>query len=491
MLLTLRPYQSDLVTRARESYRAGHHAPLIVLPTGGGKTAIFSSIAEGAAARGNRVNILVHRDCILRQTINLLTDIGVSFGVIAPGHSMTDDRIQVSSVYTLSRRLDRIPAPELVIIDECHHAKASTWSAILTAWRDQTRILGVTATPCRLDGHGLGVQAGGFFDNLILGPGVRELTEAGYLSPAVVYVPPTELDLSGVHVKMGDFVTGEVADRVDKPKITGSAIEHYARLCPGAPAVAFCANVTHSEHVAAEFCAAGFPAAAIDGKLPRGVIDRRLADLASGALKIITSCNLISEGFDLPHCMCAIGLRPTCSLSLHLQQWGRALRPAKGKTHAVILDHVGNVYRHGLPSDDRAWTLEGRKQGKREASAPVDIGLRQCEKCYAMFARELQRCPHCGAMAVISDREIKQVEGELVKFEEERRAAQVAKQERIERGMPIWDLERAYRDGQIDAGELLRQLKIVGEQRGYAKAAGWAAIRRNGIIAKYTREEAA
>ncbi len=473
MNLTLRKYQFDLKNRVRESFRSGCQAVLLQLPTGGGKTAIFSSIAEGTMARGNRVNIIVHRDCILQQAIKLLTDMGLPFGVIAPGHSMTGDLIQLSSVYTLARRLGRVPAPELIIIDEAHHARAGTWEAILGAWTAgptaRSRVLGVTATPCRLDGNGLGKQAGGFFDNLICGPDVSELTAAGYLSPAVVYMPPSGLDLSGLHKRYGDFVESEIADRVDKPKITGSAIDHYRRYCEGAPAVAFCANVMHAEHVAAEFTSAGYPAASIDGKLPRGVIDRRLADLNTGALKVITSCMLISEGFDLPNCVCAIGLRPTLSLSLHLQQWGRVLRPAPGKQAAVILDHVGNVYRHGLPTDPRNWTLAGTpKKAAEEDQGPK---LRQCEKCYAIFPRALDRCPQCGAPVIMSAHEIKQVEGELVKFEAEKRAAVEKREKRIEMGVLI----RGYHDGYVDAAELQSGLKEIARQRGYKP--GWAWVR--------------
>lgn len=413
MRVQLRDYQLNVVDAVRNGYASGFRSILVVLPTGGGKTVIFCNITERTAMRGNRVMMLVHRQELLTQTSEHLERLGVDHGIIAPGHSMTGDVVQVASVQTLVKRIDRVPPPSLIIVDECHHANASSWRAVIDRW-PQAFLLGVTATPCRLDGTGLGRGSGGYFDTMIEGPTVRQLIDDGHLAPPLIYAPPTDLDLSGVHIKMGDYVQSEVAQRIDKPKITGSAIEHYMRLCPGAPAIAFCASVQHAEHVAAEFNAYGIPASSIDGKLPDSVRKSRITGLANGQFKVLTSCNIISEGTDIPVVTAAILLRPTQSLGLYLQQVGRCLRTHPQKTHAIVLDHVGNCLRHGLPDDVRSWSLNARKK-KSKADDESEVKFRRCANCFAVFGMSVTHCPQCGTKVSWKpkEREVKQVAGEL------------------------------------------------------------------------------
>jgi DNA repair protein RadD len=412
MRATLRPYQAQVIDKIRDTYRQGYRAPLLVLPTGSGKTVCFCEIAEKVASRGRRVNILVHRQELLTQTSEHLTRLGVSHGIISPGHSMTGDAVQVSSVQTLVRRLDRATQPDLVIVDECHHATAGTWSQVLCRW-SAARVLGVTATPCRLDGRGLGKAAGGFFDTMIEGPDIRTLIDAGYLAPPVVYAPPTDVDLKGVHMRGGDYAQNELSDRMDKRTITGSAIEHYNRICPGVPAIAFCASVKHAEHVAAEFEAAGIASVSLTGNMGDAVRKYRIGALATGQVRVLTSCEIISEGTDIPVVTAAILLRPTCSFGLYLQQVGRCLRPHPQKTNAIILDHVGNCLKHGLPDDVRSWSLTGEIRKKKKGAVVALPRIRQCEKCYAVFSIGLTHCPQCGWAVSFSSREVKQVEGTL------------------------------------------------------------------------------
>ena len=259
-MLQLRPYQSDAVARVRNSYIEGNRAPLVVLPTGGGKTIIFSYIAANTAARGKRALILVHRVELLRQTSEKLQFAGVHHGLVNPLYTPDITApVQVASVQTLVRRLEdfkRYISPDLIIIDEAHHATAGTWRKIVEAF-PSARILGVTATPVRADGAGLGADAGGLFDDLVMGPQISELIRLGFLVTPVVYAPTERIDLSGIRIKMGDYEKKEIELRVDKPTITGNAVQHYRRLCDGVPAVAFCISIAHAEHVAAEFRAAG------------------------------------------------------------------------------------------------------------------------------------------------------------------------------------------------------------------------------------------
>jgi DNA repair protein RadD len=420
--VTLRPYQYEAVSDIRSSFSEGYKAPLVVLPTGGGKTVIFSYVTERTALNNNDVMLLVHRDELLRQTSDHLDSLGLRHGMISAGKSMTGDRVQIASVQTLVRRLDRVKPPKLLIIDEAHHTNAGSWRKVIDAW-PKTLLLGVTATPMRMDGTGLGKHAGGYFDKLIEGPTIRELIDMGFLAQPIVYAPPTGFNVSGIKIKMGEYEHKEVEHRIDKPHITGCAIEHYQRICPGVPAIAFCASVAHAEHVADQFNQAGIPAAAIDSKLSYAVRKYRIASLASGQIKVLTSCDIISEGTDIPVVTAAIMLRPTHSTGLFMQQGGRALRIHPNKTHAIILDHVGNCMRHGLLDDERSWSLDGVKKKKKQDEDELKIKV--CKKCFAVFANELTHCPQCGTEykaiigscpAGLSGRDIKQVAGQLVEI---------------------------------------------------------------------------
>lgn len=410
-MISLRDYQNQLVTDVRNAYRAGKKSPLVVSPTGSGKTVMFAYIANGTSAKGHRVLILVHRQELVDQTCRTLNAFGVDHGVIAAGRS--PDRthsVQVGSVQTVVRRLEFF-RPDLIIIDEAHHGTAGSWRKVIDA-NPQARILGVTATPERLDGRGLKEV----FDELIRGPEVADLIANGHLCRPKYFAPPTVADLSGIHKVAGDFDRKELAAAMDKAAITGDAVEHYRRICPGKPAVAFCASIAHAEHVSEQFLAAGFRAATIDGTLDRDERRDRVSALADGRIHVLTSCEIINEGFDLPIVTAAILLRPTMSLGLHLQQIGRVLRPAPGKDFAVILDHVGNLGRHQYAETLRDWSLEGRKKGKRKAKDDEpDVSVRQCEQCYCCHP-PAPTCPECGFVYPVRERNIEQREGDLIEI---------------------------------------------------------------------------
>jgi len=469
-MIALRPYQITGVTQIRAAYSGGARAVLFVSPTGSGKTVVFCYIAQNARARGTRTWILVHREELLNQTSRALDMLGVPHGLIAPGYTPSGEGIQVASVNTLVRRVEngRVGDVDLIVIDEAHHTTAGTWKRILQA-RPKARLLGVTATPARLDGQGLGVHVGGVFDALVMGPSVRELIDDGYLCRPAVYAPPTGLDLSDVRMRGGDYATGELVRRVDKPTITGDAVAHYRKLCDGAPAIAFCASVEHAKHVAHQFRAAGYQAERIEGNMPdgqrRGLIDA----LGDGRLHVLTSCEIVSEGTDIPVVAAAILLRPTASMPLYLQQVGRALRPvypqgadlstregrlaaiaASIKPRAIILDHVGNVFRHGMPDETREWTLDGkpRTPGKGKAQEP-DIRVKQCPRCYAAHA-PAPVCPACGYQYQPENIAPRQVEGEL------REVTEVQA-----------ELLRRERRREVGRAKTLDELRAIAAARGY------------------------
>ena len=401
--MTLRPYQNQLANDIRAAFGSGANRPLAVSPTGSGKTVLFSYITSQVLKRGSRVIIVAHRREILDQISATLKRVGVPHGFIQAGKSASTQPAMVASIQTLARRLDTIPAPDLVIIDEAHHSVSKSYVQMFAAW-PTAKFIGVTATPERLDGKGLGAM----FDRMVMGPSVQWLIDNGFLAQPVYYAPREVVDLSQVHTVAGDFDRSEAEEIVDTPRITGDAVTHYVRFCNRQRAVAFCISVAHAQHVADTFNSCGIPSASIDGTLDPEVRKQRVEDLTAGKILVLTSCELISEGFDLPAVNAAILLRPTYSLSMHLQQLGRALRPYPGKANAIILDHVGNCLRHGLAEQERDWDLSGREKRLKKSSL---VETKQCSKCFAIFAGTV--CPQCGSQREIAVREIEEVDGEL------------------------------------------------------------------------------
>ena len=406
--MQLRDYQESAIDGIRASFRKGNRRVLLVLPTGGGKTVCFSYIAAGVAQNQKRVLIIAHRRELLKQISNALKMVGVKHAVMTGGYiGIPTAPVVVASVFTLARRVHRFPAPDLIIGDEAHHfTPDSTWGKVANFF-PSAKILGVTATPERLDGKGLGLM----FDDMVMGPTVAELTEQGFLSPADVYAP-SRPDLAAVRTRMGDYAMGELEGAMDKPSITGSAVVHYAKLAPGKRAIAFCVSVKHAKDVAEEFRKAGYQSHHIDGGMDDRERDGVLRQFEEGTIQVLTSCDLISEGFDLPAVEVAIMLRPTKSLSLYLQQAGRAIRIAPGKEKTVILDHAGNTAVHGFIDEHRDWKLTiGNVREKRDTEVAATV--RNCPKCFAMH-RPMPMCPKCGHVYKVGSRMVKQVDGELV-----------------------------------------------------------------------------
>lgn len=303
---SLRDYQTAGVTDTRTRFAEGVRRVLYQAPTGSGKTILFVFIVMNAVARGNRVIILAHRQEIVDQISAALTSLGVPHGIIAAGYDETPAPVQVASVATLVRRLDRLCDIDLIVIDEAHHAVAGTWRKIMEA-APQAKILAVTATPERLDGKGLD----GVFETLVLGPTIRELIDGKYLSPFSTYAPARDIDLSQIRPRMGDYATDQLADIMSDTVVIGSAVEEYTRLCAGAPAITFCVDIAHSKLVAGRFCEAGHRAAHVDGDTNKDERRALIAALGSGELQVLINCGLISEGLDVPGVVAAILLRPT------------------------------------------------------------------------------------------------------------------------------------------------------------------------------------
>ncbi len=448
----LRPRQAKALDDLRAAYRAGYRAPILVAPTGFGKTHTSAAIIRSAVAKGHRVWFLAHLREILFATSGKLTAEGIDHGFVMAGQPERDAAVQVVMVQTAVRRLGRYAKPDLVVIDECHLAAAETYTKVL---EDAGRplLLGLTATPTRLDGKGLG----DVFDIIVPTCGTNDLISEGLLAP-IRYYAPSRPDLSGVRTVAGDFAQGEVAERMDRPSITGDAVAHYTKLAHGRPCVVFCTTVQHAQHTAQAFRGAGYTAEVLHGETPQAERDTILAGLASGAVNLVVNCQLLVAGVDVPQIGCVIQLMPTKSLTKYLQSIGRGLRTAPGKNDLIVLDHAGNAFTHGLPTDPREWSLQGVQKRTRQAGDVEPV--KQCERCYFVFPPS-RVCPSCGHIHVAKERQIASVAGEL------EQVTAIHRQKRIE----------------VGRARTIKDLVKIAQERGYATGWVWQMARVKGIRA--------
>lgn len=386
MAVELRGYQSEAVAEILAALASGQSA-LLVAPTGSGKTVIFSVVAADYARRGLRVLVIAHRKELLTQAARRLADFGVEATVYRGKRTRYEERpVVVASVQTGAPPGFRA---DLVIVDEGHHAPAKSYRAIV-ARQVGAAILGATATPWWQSTQWLTED----FAVTVKTPGLRELTEAGYLARVRMFTHPhtlRDLDLRGVATAGGDYAVGAVSERADKPALIGDMVEHWKTHAAGERALVFAASVTHSEHVAERFRAAGIAAEHLDGDTPESERDAILQRLASGETLIVSSYAVLAEGLDVPAVGCVILARPTRRLGVYRQIVGRGLRRDGGKDTVVVLDHAGSCLMHGLPDEER--DIDSPKQ-KGVGRVPV----RRCPECGLCVAPSLMSCPECTAL---------------------------------------------------------------------------------------------
>jgi superfamily II DNA or RNA helicase len=408
--MQLRDYQNSAISNVRKSFQAKYRSVLLTLPTGAGKTVIFSEITRLAGLKGASVLILVHRKELIDQAGDKLTKTGVKYGIIAAGRKESKSNVQVASVQTLINRLNNPNQFDLIIIDEAHHAVANSWRKVFDFYKSAIK-LGVTATPMRMTGAGLGE----IFDKLIVGSTIPELVEQKYLAEHEVYAPPNKLNLDKIRTIRGDYSKKEVEDELDKVDIVGDAVENYRRLGQNKPAIAFCISVKHGQYVTNKFKQAGYTAELITGSMKSDDRKTLIDNFKDGKVQILVSIDVVSEGFDVEGCYVAILLRPTQSEALYIQQVGRVLRPEPNKV-AIVLDHVGNTKRHGFVDDVREFDLHQKAKTKRKGElAPA---VETCEVCFAVY-RPQPICPVCGHKKEVRKREITYEDGELVKMKKQ------------------------------------------------------------------------
>lgn len=423
----LRPYQRDVINRVDAAISEGKRRIILVAPTGAGKTVISAEIIRRANMAGRRSLVLAHRREIVGQTIHKLFDFGIDAGIIQAGFpTRPAEAVQVASVQTLHARAIRgskidLPPADILIVDECHHATARTWRRIIDEYPEAT-LIGLTATPCRGDGRGLG----GIFEALVECPQVQELIDQKYLVGTRVYAPAVP-DLKGVKVQAGDYVEKQLAERMDRPQLVGDILSNWLRLAEGRKTVVFATGVGHSAHIRDEFRKSGVSCEHIDGSTPKDERDEILRKLACGAIDVVTNCAVLTEGWDMPEVGCCVLARPTRKLGLYRQMVGRVLRPAPGKTDAIVIDHSGAVHRHGFAEDRVEWVLAPDRHAENKAHATRGArgstsNLIDCPKCHALRVGG-EACRHCGWRPTPRAQHVSVVDADLAQINRDRTAA--------------------------------------------------------------------
>jgi DNA repair protein RadD len=444
--MKLRPYQNVGIDSIRSEMRRGNSRVLFVLPTGGGKTVVASHIIQSAIAKGTKCLFVAHRQELIYQSYAKLLGCTCSrsysheglFGRDPTckadglperdvGIIMADDprrrpgaRVWVCSIQSLRTR--KLPADiGLIIIDEAHRCLAPSYRALMDQFPN-ANIIGLTATPYRADGKGMGAAG---YTALVKCSSVRELIGLGALvEPRVFTVPPEELpDLSQLKVRGGDYAMEELNAAVNQKKLVGSIVEHWLEKAQGRRTVCFASSVEHSKEIVARFLEAGIRAEHLDGTTPDDERASILRRIETGETQVVCNYGVLTEGWDQPSVKCCILARPTKSKGLYFQMAGRILRPFES-LEALILDHAGCARDHGLPQDDQEFSLESSVRKKKNDN---ELSVRTCPQCYACLPPATKQCFSCGYTFAETPREpLEEEEGELVEMKpatmEEKRA---------------------------------------------------------------------
>jgi len=417
--VTLYPDQTELVARVSETMRRSKSV-LMQSATGSGKTRMAANMIDRTRIKGNRCGFLVPRKSLLAQTHETLNEFSIPHGVVAAGWRPPPfERVKLISAPTLSRRLDTAPTLDIVFIDECHFGGADLDRIIQHYKSAGSWVIGLSATPMKTNGQGMGE----WYDQMVCGPQIGWYIENKRLSEFRLFAPDTP-DLSALRVTGGQYVANDVDSYMmsdERGKVlVGSAAKHYANNAMGLRNVSFCTSVKHAKMTAQIFNDAGIPSAAVSGESDPDYLKRVIRAFAKGEILNVCNAQLWGFGFDLAQASgvdvtieSMSDLCPSKSLPWQAQKWGRVLR-MKDKP-AMIFDHAGNALEHGMPDQDREWSLEAAK--KRGAGGEKTEPTRQCGECYFVM-RPCPTCPNCGHVFPIMGRQIEEVEGELIEVSE-------------------------------------------------------------------------
>jgi DNA repair protein RadD len=460
----LRPYQQKAKDDIYASWKQGRENVMAVLPTGAGKTVIFSDVLRehrgASCAIAHRqelvtqISVALARDGVKHRIIgdNKVVKLAVRLHMDEVGRSYYDPSAQcaVAGIDTLLRRTDGLGnwlnSVTLWATDECHHLLLENkWGKGVQLFPN-AKGLGVTATPVRADGKGLGRHTDGVIDVMIEGPSMRDLINMGYLTEYRVFAPPSDIDLEAVKVSAatGDYNRDGLVKAVRKSHIVGDVVSHYLKIASGKRGVTFATDVETATKIAKQFNTAGVPAAVVSAKTADSERVRMLRDFKNGKIVQLVNVDLFGEGFDLPAIEVVSMARPTQSYALYAQQFGRALRIMDGKTEAIIIDHVGNVIRHGLPDAPRKWSLDRRdKRGRGKQDEDV-IPVTSCPDCTAVYERVYRVCPYCGYEPVPAGRSSPEfVDGDLTELDAATLSAMRGEVAKVDRSEEEYRLELA------------------------------------------------
>ena len=394
----LRPYQKESIQKIRQKFIKGKKKILLVAPTGSGKTVIASEMIRRVLVGNKKCLFVAHRRELIMQASSKLHDFGVNHGVIMADKSPNPHaNVQVVSIQTFVSRIDKKtfikPDADVIFLDEAHRSTSESFTNLLKEYKNAF-IIGLTATPCRQDGRGLG----DVYDDIVECSSIHDLVQQGFLVPSRV-VAPTLPDLKGVKITAGDYNPKQLDKKMNQAKLVGDIVTHWKKWAYERPTVVFATSIAHSKYIAKIFRDNGVPASHVDGEMKEIEREQALTSLKENKIKIISCCQLLSEGWDCPPVSCVILARPTKSLGLFLQMVGRTLRPYKNKKDCLGIDHSGAVYSHGFPDEPRTWKLTQTKRSNRKPKFALSIEKQPytCIQCQTVYkpSKNAPECPMC------------------------------------------------------------------------------------------------
>jgi DNA repair protein RadD len=392
--MDIKPYDFQLET-IKDWENSMSRRVCIVAPTGAGKTTIACLIIKKAFEQKKRSLFLVHRKELIEQCHDRLKQFGIVSGIIRADDSRHNSEltIQIASIPTLIRRgVETYPEADVVFVDEAHRVAADSYQSILSHY-PIARIVGLTATPWRVDGRGLA----DYYDEAIVAAQYNELIALGIIVRPVVYTGSIE-GLDDISISQGDYATGQLERFMLGATIVGDILPTWQKRANGLKTVVFATGIAHSLAMRDIFINAGIACEHVDGSTPEDIRESIIARWKSGETTVVTNCQIFTEGFDLPDLQCAIMARPTKSKGLYLQMVGRALRSFYGKDRAIILDHAGLYAEHGFPTDPHDYSLQAKKKTKQEkrAAQKEQMAHRMCPQCQCLQDKANSACIECG-----------------------------------------------------------------------------------------------
>jgi len=452
--MELREYQFHSVEGLRNSLRTGHKRPFLVSPTGSGKSITFGAVIQGLMDNDKKVLWVVHRrNLVIEMCRKLKEKFDIDAGIIMAGYEYDlDKQVQLCSIQTYGRRLNLedlelnkfFVDADFILIDEAHRAVSRTYKEVIKLYEDKI-IIGCSATPCKADGRGMGEV----FDDLVMGPTVKELTDGGYLSP-VRYFVPGAIDLEGVKILGGDYQLNELEKKVNKKKLIGDIVENWLKLGEDRKTLVYAVNVKHSIALCEAFQSAGVKTARLDAHNTDEERDEVFEAMERGDIQVLVNVLLYVEGLDVPSISCIVFARPTKSLGLYRQAGGRGLRIEEGKENLIFLDHANVIEEFGMLDEEVEWTLDGKEKAFRKPdSEGKEPRLSKCRVCSEVFSGT-NVCPVCGTELKSFGKPIETVDAELVELKAKKKTNKdmsIADKRRL-LGALIWHAEKkGYKSG--------------------------------------------